>query len=160
MAVTQGLTHIAVSVPTGTLTAAWRSDFDDLYGKVFGWTEIDNGDRPGRFTVAIGRGCYLNVREREQPMICTEYEHFGMLVESGDDVERLWARLDTAFDDIELGDVDRRQDGTCTFRFHHLLPMTMEIQYFPPGASDVSPRPWRRDVGLVAEPNDDPRSIT
>ena len=144
MPVTKGLSHIAISVPTGTLTPQWRSAFLDLYGGVFGWTEIDNGARPDRLTVATGGACYINIRERQEPMRCTDYEHFGMVVESSDDVDSLWARLAASAPDIELEEIDRRSSGVSAFKFRHMLPMTMEIQYLPGDTADASPRPWRR----------------
>ena len=143
MPVTKGLSHIAISVPTGTLTPEWRSAFLELYGGVFGWTEIDNGARPDRLTVATGGACYINIRERQEPMRCTDYEHFGMVVESSDDVESLWTRLAASSPDIEMEEIRRRSGGVCAFKFRHMLPITMEIQYLPGDAADASPRPWR-----------------
>jgi len=144
MPATSGLNHLAMSVPTGTLTPEWRAAFFAVYGRVFGWTEIENGTRSDRMTVATGGSCYLNVREREQPMTCTDYEHFGVVVESADEVEQFWARLVGSAADIELEDVHYRAGGVVSFKVRHMLPMTMEIQFLPPGAADASPRPWRR----------------
>jgi hypothetical protein len=137
-----GLSHIAVSLPDGTLTPDWRSAFFDFYGGIFGWTEIENGARSDRFTVAIGGSCYLNIRERQEPMACTEYEHFGLVVESTDDVERLWAQVNAVCTDVD--DIRHRPGGTQAFKFLHMLPLTMEIQYFPGDAATASPRPWQR----------------
>jgi hypothetical protein len=144
MPATRGLNHIAVSVPPGTLTPAWRAAFLDLYGAVLGWTEIDNGPRTDRFTVATGGSCYLNIRERDQPMSCTGYEHFGLVVDSPEDLEALWAEVGAATPELVRDEIDRRPGGMCSFKFRHLLPMTGEIQYLPPGTADASPRPWRR----------------
>ncbi len=141
-AITTGLTHLAVSVPTGTLTPAWRRDFLDFYGSVLGWTEIENAPRPDRFTVAIGGGCYMNIRERAVAMACTDYEHFGVSVQSAEDAEALFVQLGGSGTDLELGQMVRSDEGTRSFRFRYLLPLAMEIQYFSPGASDMSPRPW------------------
>ena len=127
MPVTMGLSHIAVSVPGGTLTQDWRSAFFDFYGGIFGWTEIENVARADRLNVAIGDSCYLSIRERQEPMACTEYEHFGLVVESTDDVEHLWAQVNMACSDV--ADIRRRPSGTQAFKFHHMLPLTMEIQY-------------------------------
>ena len=35
----------------------------------------------------------MNVRERAVPMICSGYEHFGVVVASSDEVEEIWNRL-------------------------------------------------------------------
>ena len=143
-AATIGLTHLAISVPPATLTTAWRDAFLDFYGGTFGWTEIENAPRPGRFTVATGGSCYLNIRERAEPMICSGYEHFGMAVDSPEAVGELWNRLADRRDDIALDDIVSNDDGTRSFRFRYLLPLAMEVQFFPPGAADASPRPWGR----------------
>lgn len=127
MQITKGLSHIAVSVPDGTLTSEWRSAFFDFYGGIFGWVEIKKVARPDRLTVAIGGSCYLSIRERQEPMACTEFEHFGLVVESADDVEHLWSQVKMACSAVE--DIKSRPGGTETFKFHYLLPLTMEIQY-------------------------------
>jgi hypothetical protein len=142
--VTMGLSHLAVSVPPGTLTAAWREALFGFYGETFGWTEIENSPRPDRLTVATGGSCYVNIRERAESMVCTGYEHFGMVVESTQRVEELWGELQPRRDDIALEDIVRNDDGTRSFRFRYLLPLAMEIQWFPPGAADESPRRWGR----------------
>jgi hypothetical protein len=142
--VTQGISHLAVSVPLGTLTPAWREEFLGFYGAMFGWTEIENSPRPERLTVATGGSCYLNIRERADVMTCTGYEHFGMVVESTERVEELFADLEPRRDEIGLEDLVRNDDGTRSFRFRYLLPLAMEIQWFPPGAADESPRRWGR----------------
>ena len=127
MQITMGLSHLAVSVPSGTLTPDWRSAFFDFYGAIFGWTEIKKVARADRLTVAIGGSCYLSIRERLEPMACTEFEHFGLVVKSADYVEHLWSQVNMACSDVD--DIKRRRGGTETFKFRHMLPLTMEIQY-------------------------------
>jgi len=142
--VTTGVSHMAFSLAPGTLTPEWREAFLAFYGR-FGWSEIENSPRPDRFTVAIGGGAYLNLREKAEPMTCTGYEHFGMFVESTERVEELYAALRSR-DDIELEDMVANEGGIRSFRFRYLLPVAMEIQWFPPGMADESPRRWGRSM--------------
>jgi hypothetical protein len=125
------LTHVAMSVPAGTLTDAYRSDLLDFYGQLLGWQEIEPLRRPDRLTVSIGGSSYLNVRERAAPMTCHGYEHIGITVESADQLADIWARLDADPRVAEIEPLERADNGFSTFRFRHLLPMAIELQSFP-----------------------------
>ena len=76
----QRLSHVAMSVPAGTLTDEWRSRVLAFYGEVFGWHEIKSLRLPDRLTIAVG-GEYINVRERADAPKYSGYEHFGVAVE-------------------------------------------------------------------------------
>jgi hypothetical protein len=41
MAAPTGLSHVAMTVPPGTLTPAYRSELLDFYGSLFGWREME-----------------------------------------------------------------------------------------------------------------------
>ena len=126
---TRGLTHVAMSVPVGTLTPEFRTQLLAFYGGVFGWRELEALSNAERMTIAVGAGAYLNVREHAQPLPVPAYEHFGVLVGSADDVHELHdevERLGAAPDPVE-----EPVDGHPTFRFEHLLPMAIEVQFIP-----------------------------
>ena len=131
MPVPTGLNHVAMSVPEGTLTEEFRSELLDLYGSLFGWHEIESLRLPDRLTIAVGAHTYLNVRERPDPMVCSGYEHFGIVVASTAEAERLWTVLDGDARDVNLEPLTRGDDGFRSFRFRSLLPLTVEVQYFP-----------------------------
>jgi hypothetical protein len=131
MTVSKGLSHIAMSVPPGTLTDEYRAQVLDFYNGAFGWTEIESLRLPDRMTLAVGRNCYVNVRERDESMTCTGYEHIGLLVESPEAADAAWDRLAADPRELALEPIDRRDDGYRSFRFRYLLPLTIEVQFFP-----------------------------
>lgn len=126
-----GLNHVAMSVPSGTLTDAYRAELLDFYSRLFGWREIESLRLPDRVTLSVGPHAYVNIRERPDPMVCSGYEHFGIVVESPDLVERLWQQLDVDSRDVQLEPLATGDDGYRSFRFRYLLPLTVEVQFFP-----------------------------
>jgi 4-hydroxyphenylpyruvate dioxygenase-like putative hemolysin len=131
MSVPTGLNHVAMSVPSGTLVDRFRAELLQFYGSLFGWSEIESLRLPDRLTVSVGRHCYLNVRERPDPMVCSGYEHIGIVVESTEEAERLWKLLNTDRRDVNLEPLATGDDGFRSFRFRYLLPLTVEVQFFP-----------------------------
>ena len=131
MAVPTGLSHIAMSVPPGTLTDEFRRALLDFYGELLGWREIDALRLDDRLTVSVGRHHYVNIRERPDPMVCSGYEHFGIVVGSTEEAERIWSQLEAHGDDVQLEPLERGDSGYRVFRFRYLLPLAVEIQYLP-----------------------------
>jgi hypothetical protein len=127
----RGLSHVAMSVPEGTLSDAYREKLLAFYGEHFGWTEIESLRRPDRLTIAIGGGNYVNVRERAESMVSTGYEHFGLLVRSPEDADDAWAALERDDRTESLEPIDKGDDGYRNFRFQYLLPLTVEVQFLP-----------------------------
>lgn len=125
-----GLTHVAMSVPEGTLTEAYRARLLGFYGRVLAWREMEPLRRPDRLTVAVGPSSYINIRERPDSMISHGYEHFGILVRSAEDLQQLWADLANEEDDVRLEPLSTNDDGEGSFRFRYLLPMAVEAQFY------------------------------
>jgi len=125
-----GLSHVAMSVATGTLTDQYRTDLLAFYGELFGWHELEALRRPDRLTISVGKYTYLNVRERPEPMVCFGYEHFGIVVPSSEEVERLWRVLDGETREVNLEPLSDGNGGLTTFRFRYLLPLAVEVQAF------------------------------
>ena len=130
MAVPTGLSHVAMSVPAGTLTDDYRTELLEFYGPLLGWREMESLRRPDRLTISVGAHTYLNVRERSDAMVCFGYEHFGIAVESPEEAERLWRVLDADSRDVNLEPLSRDDRGLTTFRFRYLLPLAVEVQAF------------------------------
>jgi hypothetical protein len=126
---TRALTHVAMSVPIGTLTAEFRSELVGFYSDAFGWRELRRLSTPERLTISVGPGTYINVREHELAMPADAYEHFGVLVESADEVHELHGVLERLGAHPEP--VEEPVEGHPTFRFRHLLPMAIEVQFIP-----------------------------
>jgi catechol 2,3-dioxygenase-like lactoylglutathione lyase family enzyme len=131
MHVSSGLSHIAMSVPAGTLTDEHRAELLDFYGRHFGWREIESLRLPDRLTMSIGGNCYINIRERSESATYLGYEHFGLLVESPDDADRIWAGLESDGRDVHLEPLSSGDDGYRSFRFRYLLPLAVEVQFIP-----------------------------
>ena len=130
MAVPIGLSHVAMSVPAGTLTDDYRSELLEFYGRLFRWREIESLRRPDRLTISVGTHTYINVRERADPMVCRGYEHFGIVVTSREEAEQLWRLLDADERDVNLEPLSSGDRGLTTFRFRYLLPLAVEVQAF------------------------------
>jgi catechol 2,3-dioxygenase-like lactoylglutathione lyase family enzyme len=128
----KGLNHVAMSVPRGALTDDHVDEICDFYGRHLGWQVIKAYRQPDRLTLAVGGRTYVNIRERDDVMVCHGYEHFGITLESEDDIEQLWHDLRADTRDVEVGELETSEDGFRVFRFRYLLPLTVEVQYFPP----------------------------
>ena len=126
-----GLNHVAMSVPQGTLTDDFRNELLEFYGGLFAWQEMESLRLPDRLTVSVGRHTYVNIRERPEPMVCSGYEHFGIVVASCEEAERLWNVLDRDPRDVGLEPLTSGDDGFRSFRFRYLLPLSVEVQFFP-----------------------------
>ena len=131
MALPIGLNHVAMSVSVGTLTDSYRAELLAFYGVVFSWSEIESLRLPDRLTLSVGEHRYINLRERSDPMACSGYEHVGIVVASTDEAERLWNLLDRETRDVNLEPLVVGDDGFRSFRFRYLLPLAIEVQYFP-----------------------------
>ncbi len=138
MSVSSGLSHVAMSVPEGTLTNEYRARLLDFYGRMLGWREMEALRLPDRLTIAVGSSSYINVRERPDSMVTHGYEHFGIVVRSAQEFQRLWADLAQEQLDVQLEPLSTNDEGEGSFRFRYLLPMAVELQYFLPAGRDAS----------------------
>lgn len=120
-----------MSFPPGTLDADFRRSVRAFYGEHLGWVEIDRLELPDRLTMSAGGGTYINLRERDDAMVCHGYEHLGVTVRSAEEADRLHEALSASSVDVELSEMHRGDDGFRSFRFRHLFPMAVEVQYFP-----------------------------
>ena len=97
---------------------------------MLGWREMESLRLPDRLTVAVGPSSYINIREQPDSMVTHGYEHFGVLVRSAEDLQRLWADLANEEDDVQLEPLSTNDDGEGSFRFRYLLPMAVEAQFY------------------------------
>ena len=130
MPLSSGLSHVAMSVPEGTLTEEYRARLLEFYGRILGWREMESLRRPDRVTVAVGSSSYINVRERPDSMVSHGYEHFGILVRSAEEFQQLWADLANEQVDVQLEPLSTNDKGEGSFRFRYLLPMAVEVQFY------------------------------
>ena len=122
------LNHVAMSVPPGSLTDEFRARINEFYGGLLGWREVDALRLPDRMTIAIGQGTYINVRERNDAMQATGYEHFGVVVSTAEELEEV--REAVIARGIVASETEAVAGSVLSFRFHHLLPLAVEVQHF------------------------------
>ena len=127
----RGISHVAMSVPVGTLTDEFRAELLRSYGGFFGWRELESLRRADRLTIAVGGGDYVNVRERVRSAEYSGYEHFGLRLPSAQAVEAAWAALAADGRCAELDPLEVGEDTYRHFRFRYLLPMSVEVQHLP-----------------------------
>ena len=125
-----GLSHVAMSVPEGTLTDEYRARLLEFYGRMLGWREMELLRLPDRLAVAVGPSSYINIREQSDSMVSHGYEHFGVLVRSAADFQRLWADLANEQVEVQLEPLSTNDKGEGSFRFRYLLPMAVEPQFY------------------------------
>jgi hypothetical protein len=130
MPLSSGLSHVAMSVPEGTLTDDFRARLLEFYGTRLGWREMEALRRPDRLTVAVGAASYINIREQHECMVPHGYEHFGVLLGSAQDLQQLWDDLADGAEDVELEPLSPNERGEGSFRFRFLLPMAVEAQFY------------------------------
>lgn len=124
-----GISHTAMSVSPGTLTAEHRHDLVAFYGALLGWREMESLSLPDRLTLSVGHSCYINIRERDDPARYSGYEHVGVVVGSAQAVDEVRTAVATA--NIDVSEMSEQPGRYVSFRFQHLLPMAVEVQYFP-----------------------------
>ena len=124
------LSHVAMSVPDGTLTDGYRVRLLEFYGRLLGWREMESLRRPDRLTIEVGRSSYINVRERPDSMVTHGYDHFGVLIRSAAELQELWAQLADEDEDVQLEPLSTNDHGEGSFRFQYLLPMAVEAQFY------------------------------
>jgi catechol-2,3-dioxygenase len=127
------LSHVAMSVPEGTLTDDYRSALLGFYGRTLGWREMESFRRPDRITIAVGASSYINLRERPDSMVTHGYEHIGILVESAAKLSQIWSELASEPIEIHLEPFTPNERGEGSFRFRYLLPMAVEVQFHDVG---------------------------
>jgi hypothetical protein len=135
------LNHVAISMPRAALDDAGRADVVAFYGEVFGWQELVDQDEPGNplilATGAFGQFVYL--LPSDDPMRTDPMDHFGVLVESLDDLDGILERAGAyAERDSRVRVVPRHArvthgpttDYTLTSGYvGFVLPLMVEVQH-------------------------------
>ncbi len=94
------LNHVAVRLPRAALDEPSRSEILAFCGAVFGWREGDNtGERDDPLVMMTGSfGEFVYLARSDDPALASadgELDHFGVLVESLDELEAVAARATT-----------------------------------------------------------------
>lgn len=132
------LNHVGLSVTADLLDEEHRREICDFYGECFGWVELPSETEDRRkMVLAIGHwDQFVFLHAEDDPMRCPPLDHFGMSVQSQDDLGSAWERVAArlASDDrVEV--LDPRVDDFGPVKIHafyvrFLLPMMIEVQYW------------------------------
>jgi len=132
------LNHVAMSLPAHRLGAAGRAEILDFYGDCFGWTEIEEQTKDEVILVmAVGHwDQFVFLHAEDHPMTAPRLDHFGVSVQSRDDMDAVWERIsrwkakDDRVDVIEPHVEDHDVVKIHSLYVKHLLPMMVEAQYW------------------------------
>lgn len=130
--------HVALSVPSAALDDAGRADILAFYGEVFGWEEMPTMTKPGQQLVlqAYSYDQFVFVVAEDEPMACPRTDHFGMSVDSLDELTTFHDRASAyaTHDDrvsvsaVELEDYEFLK--LHNFYVGYLLPLSVEVQHW------------------------------
>ena len=135
------LNHVAISMDPAVLDDRGRADLLAFYGDVFGWTEGDNTGEQGNplilYTGAFGQFVYL--LPADPPLTAPPLDHFGVLVDSVDELEAIVAKAkawEARDERVRIIDVHARtthgstHDYTLTSAYiGFVLPLMIELQH-------------------------------
>ena len=135
------LNHVAISMDPAVLDDRGRAEVLAFFGDVFGWTEGDNTGEQGNplilYTGAFGQFVYL--LPADPPLTAPPLDHFGVLVDSLDELEAIVAKAkawQTSDERVRIIDVHARtthgptHDYTLTSAYiGFVLPLMVELQH-------------------------------
>lgn len=131
--------HVAMSVPADLLGEGGRADILRFYGDVFGWEELptETLDRKRLVMKAYDNEQFVFLIADDAPMACPRLDHFGMSVETMEELDDMLARAqrfragDDRVDIVEKQAEDHAGVLTLTnFYVGYLLPMMVEVQHY------------------------------
>jgi hypothetical protein len=141
--------HVAMSVPADLLDRDSAAEIVQFHRDVFGWDEMPTMTIPRERLVlqAYTYEQFVFLIAEDEPMRCPRLDHFGMSVESKDELDRFLAnaraaaaaddRVDLIDAEVEaFGDGSDGPDGPGYFlKLHNfyvsfLLPMMIEVQFY------------------------------
>ena len=133
--------HVAMSVPPDLLDETGRKELLQFYGDVFGWEELptETLDRKRLVMRAYSNEqfVFLIADDSEPPMTCPRLDHFGMSVETMEELDDMLARAkkfkesDDRVDIVDKSATDH--DGflvLTSFYVGYRLPMMIEVQHW------------------------------
>ena len=130
--------HVAMSVPSSLLDDPDREEVVDFYRQVFGWDEMPTMTKPGEQLVlqAYSYDQFVFLIAEDEPMTCARMDHFGMSVDTLDELQQLYdrAKARAATDDrVDLVDIDVDDFGVLkltSFYVRFRLPLMVEVQHW------------------------------
>ena len=130
--------HVAMSVPSELLGEDGRSDLVRFYDEVFGWKELPTETVDGKKLVlsAYTYEQFVFLIAEDPPMSCPRLDHFGMSVETEQELDDMLARAktfrtrDDRVDIVEREVTDHGMLAITSFYVRYLLPMMVEVQWW------------------------------
>jgi len=135
---TQRFNHVAMSVPRTLVEAASASEISRFYGEVFGWTEMPGMTKPGELLVlrAHINEQFVFVAASDEPMRGGSKDHFGLSVETPDELDAILERAERYRDvDPRVDIVEKKVEDFGVLKLHsfyvgYLLPLMVEVQCY------------------------------
>jgi hypothetical protein len=130
--------HVGLSVAADLLGEQGRKDILDFYGTVFGWNEhaMLTEDRH-RLVMGVYRyDQFVFLIADDQPMQAPRLDHFGMGVDTMDELDaflakaREYAEHDDRVDIIDKTVEDYGMLKLTSFYVKFLLPLMIEVQHY------------------------------
>ncbi len=132
--------HVAMSVPADRLDEGGRKQIIDFYQAVFGWEEQPylTKDRHVLVLQCHRYDQFVFLIADEEPMACPRLDHFGLSVQTLEELGECLARAKAYRDhDDRVDIIDKkveRYEGAglalTSFYVGYLLPMMVEIQHY------------------------------
>jgi len=130
--------HVAMSVPADLLGEEGRRDIGSFYSEVFGWEELptETVDRQKLVLSAYRYDQFVFLVAGDEPMSAPEGDHFGMGVDTVEELEELHRRAEAyqrRDPRVRLTDISTEEHPGLTltsFYVGFLLPLTVEVQHF------------------------------
>jgi predicted enzyme related to lactoylglutathione lyase len=130
--------HVAMSVPSELLAEDGRRDLVRFYDEVFGWKELPTETVDGKKLVlsAYTYEQFVFLIADDPPMSCPRLDHFGMSVETEQELDDMLARAktfrtrDDRVDIVDREVTDHGMLAITSFYVRYLLPMMVEIQWW------------------------------
>jgi len=155
--------HMELTLPKGTLNAAFRKDVAGFYGSLFGWQTMDI-DLLGQscLYLQVDDGQFLLLAESDKPISVPGYDHLGLLLEERAEVDALLESC-LAFqahdERVEIKQYDDLVQGPVTVRafyVRYLLPIYFDVQSMEWRQGSAPERRWTYapSPGAAAGPGD------
>jgi len=130
--------HVAMSVPAEQLGEDGRRELVDFFASVFDWQELptETIDRKQLVLSAYRFDQFLFLIADDEPMACPKLDHFGMGVETLDELDKYLARArDFQARDHRVEIIDKNVEhhpglDLTNFYVRYQLPMMLEVQHF------------------------------
>ena len=132
------LNHVAMSVPADLLGEDGRRDIVDFYSTVFGWEELPTETVDGQKLVlsAYRYDQFIFLIADDPPMQCPRLDHFGMGVDTMEELDEFLARAKAYKENDDRVDIiDKKTEhhpgiDLTSFYVGFRLPMMVEVQHF------------------------------